>query len=315
MISGATFEAHDAARVLAEAGGVDARADRFALPLAGVPVAVTTPARRDDELVRRLRVAGALVVGRTRTRDSGCSGGAAAVAAGMAALAIGTGRGRGMRIPTGHCGVVGLTPGAGLVPLPGDGDGDGNGDRDEYWYARTAQDAALMLGVLTGSEAEPVIAEPGPDDWPGRVALALRGPVRGRLHADHRAAVVGAAARLRAGPAGATVVITDPPYPRAARWTPRWSAGRRGFRFGPPRPDAAQAWQDRFLAWFDGHDLLLGPAWSLAGLPAVVAPVTVRGQPFAVQLVGRPGDERRLLAAAARLEGAAVPGPRAVSAP
>ena len=34
------FEAHDPQRVLAEAGGVDSRADRFALPLAGVPVAV-----------------------------------------------------------------------------------------------------------------------------------------------------------------------------------------------------------------------------------------------------------------------------------
>ena len=34
------FEASDAERVLAEAGGVDARPDRFALPLAGVPVAV-----------------------------------------------------------------------------------------------------------------------------------------------------------------------------------------------------------------------------------------------------------------------------------
>ena len=61
------FEALDAERMLAEAAGVDARPDRFALPLAGVPVAVkdnvpvaghatrhgsaatsTAPARRDD---------------------------------------------------------------------------------------------------------------------------------------------------------------------------------------------------------------------------------------------------------------------------
>src|SRR5689334_25368934 len=128
------FEACDAQRVLAEAGGVDARPDRFALPLAGVPVAVkdnvgvagyatrhgsaatsAAPARRDDELVRRLRRAGAVVVGKTRmpelgiwgftqsalgcTRNpldpgldpGGSSGGsAAAVAAGMVALALGT---------------------------------------------------------------------------------------------------------------------------------------------------------------------------------------------------------------------------------
>ena len=70
---------HHAANLLAEAAGVDARPDRFALPLAGVPVAVkdnvavsghptrhgsaatpTAPARRDDELVKRLRRAGAV---------------------------------------------------------------------------------------------------------------------------------------------------------------------------------------------------------------------------------------------------------------
>jgi amidase len=128
------FQEHDPERVLAEAGAVDARPDRFALPLAGVPVAIkdnvavagyptrhgslatsAEPASRDDELVKRLRAAGAVVVGKTRlpelsiwgfthsafgvTRNpldetldpGGSSGGsAAAVAAGMAALALGT---------------------------------------------------------------------------------------------------------------------------------------------------------------------------------------------------------------------------------
>jgi amidase len=48
-------------------------------------------------------------------------------------------------------------------------------------------------------------------------------------------------------------------------------------------------------------------AWNLAGLPAVVVPVLVGGRPIGVQLVGRPGDEHRLLAAAARIERCAVP--------
>ena len=79
------FQAVDAERMLAEAAAVDGRPDRFALPLAGVPIAVkdnvrvaghptrhgsaatsTAPARRDDELVKRLRRAGAVVVGKTR---------------------------------------------------------------------------------------------------------------------------------------------------------------------------------------------------------------------------------------------------------
>ena len=95
------------------------------------------------------------------------------------------------------------------------------------------------------------------------------------------------------------------------------------------------------VSWMDdgGYDLLVGPAvagppvgagamigrgyrrtvlrsitrlpytqaWSLAGLPAVVAPVLVNGRPVGVQLVGRPGAEATLLAAAARLERRVVP--------
>ncbi len=190
------FQAHDPDRVLAEAEAVDARADRFALPLAGVPVAVkdnvdvagyatrygsaatsTEPARRDDELVRRLRSAGAVVVGKTRMpelaiwgfthsrlgctrnpldppRPGGSSGGSAtAVAAGMAALALGTDGGGSIRIPAAYCGLVGLKPGRGVLPLPG--------GADEHWcglsvagpLARTAADAELMFDVLAGGSA------------------------------------------------------------------------------------------------------------------------------------------------------------------
>ncbi len=70
---------------LAEAAALDARGDLGALPLAGVPVAIkdnfdvageptrfgsaassAAPAQRDDELVRRLRAAGCIVIGKTR---------------------------------------------------------------------------------------------------------------------------------------------------------------------------------------------------------------------------------------------------------
>jgi amidase len=410
------FQEHEPERVLAEAGAVDSRPDRFALPLAGVPVAVTDnvnvagyptrhgsaatssePARRDDDLVKRLRGAGAVMIGKTRmpelgiwgfthsalgvTRNpldleldpGGSSGGsAAAVAAGMAVLALGTDGGGSIRISAAYCGVVGLKPGTGVVPLPG--------GAPEHWcgltaagpIARTAADAALMLGVLSGrGDAEQRDIDSG-GSWPARIALSLRDPSPspiGRLHADHRAAAVGAAARLRAEPGGATVTVADPPYPRnlASLWTRRWQAGvaadladlglddpdvehrtatlarkgRRVLRSRPPYPEGAAVWRERFLDWLDagGHDMLLTPAvagpplragallgrrylptllvsavrvpytqaWNLAGLPAVVAPVTVRGAPVGVQLVGRPGDEPKLLAAAARLEWRAVP--------
>jgi len=189
------------AQALAEAAEVDARADRDQLPLAGVPVAIkdniavtgeqarhgsaaTDPAAApaDDELVARLRRAGAIVVGISAmpelaawaytsstaygvtrnpwdsSRDPGGStgGGAVAVASGMAALALGTDGGGSLRVPAAYCGLVGLKPGHGVVPLPGGG--------AEHWcglsaagpIARTAADAALALAVLSGSEPGPL---------------------------------------------------------------------------------------------------------------------------------------------------------------
>ncbi|HWM57040.1 MAG TPA: amidase family protein [Pseudonocardia sp.] len=406
------FQAHDAPRVLAEAGGVDSRADRFALPLAGVPVAIKDsidvsgyptrhgspatpdePARRDDELVKRLRAAGAVIVGKTRMPElgiwgfthsalgtchnpldpaldpGGSSGGAAAaVAAGMAALAVGTDGGGSIRIPAAHCGLVGLKPGVGVLPLPG--------GADQLWcglgatgpIARTAEDAALAFGVLAGRPT-PLDEVDGPARIVlSRIVLSLRNPSPlGRLHTDHRAAAIGAAARLRAGPGGAAVTLADPPYPRglATQWLRRWQAGvaeqaaglpraelerrtavlvrkgRRVLRFAPPGMDAPAAWREAVVAWLDEgrYDLLVGPAvaapplragamvgrgyrrtlldgarrtgytqaWNLAGLPAVVAPVLVSGRPVGVQLVGRPGAEATLLAAAARLQRRVVP--------
>ncbi len=331
------FQEHHPERVLAEAGAVDRRADRFALPLAGVPVAIkdcvdvagyptrhgsaatsTEPAKRDDELVKRLRAAGAVVVGKTRmpelaiwgfthsalgtTRNpldgaldpGGSSGGsAAAVAAGMATLALGTDGGGSLRIPAAYCGLVGVKPGLGVVPLPR--------GADEHWcglsaagpLARTAEDAALMLSVLAGRPF--TVDGPGP----GHVALSLRAPLPfTRLHPDHRAAAVGAAARLRTGPGGAAVTLANPPYSRTLglSWIRRWHAGvaqevahlgldlaaverrtaavarrgRRVLRFTPPRAAAVTAWRDQVLEWFDegGYDLVVGPA---TALPPVAA--------------------------------------------
>jgi amidase len=400
------FREHDPERVLAEAGGVDARADRFALPLAGVPMVVpddvdvagyptrhgsaatsAAPARRDDELVKRLRGAGAVVIGKARmpelavwgfaqsalavprnpldpALDPGGSGCAAAVAARMATLAIATDGGGAVRIPAAWCGLVGLKPGPHVVPLPR--------GADEHWcglgatgpITRTVEDAALLLGVISGHPVD--LDEPGPR----HVALSLRTPAPSiRLHPDHRAAAIGAAARLRAGPGGAIVTFADPPYPRglAAQWIRRWQAGiaqdaerfgvdvgaaerrtaavvrkgRRVLRYTPPGHAAPTTWRESVLAWMDegGYDVLLGPAtarpplpagamlgrgyrssllamairlpctpaWNLAGLPAVVAPVLVGGRPVGVQLVGRPGTEAALLAAAARLQRRVVP--------
>jgi 2-dehydropantoate 2-reductase len=109
----------------------------------GSPATDDTPAAADAPLVARLRAAGAEVfataqclefaagfanprVGdtrnpRDRTRTSGGSSGgsAALVAAGVCDLAIGTDTGGSIRIPAAYCGVVGLKPTYGLVPVAG----------------------------------------------------------------------------------------------------------------------------------------------------------------------------------------------------
>jgi amidase len=238
------------------------------LPLAGVPVAIkdniavaglptrhgsgatsAAPEPADDELVRRLRAAGAIVVGKTRlpelaiwgftesaahggtrnprdlTRNAGGStgGGAAAVAAGMVPLALGSDGGGSLRIPAANCGVVGLKPARGAVPTAG--------GHAEHWFgltafgpiAATVADAVLAMDVLSaGGEWR----SPAAAGSPLRIAVSLRspspiGPAGGRARASLRRA-----AGL-AREAGHHVVTRHPPYPRMLLndWIRPWLAG------------------------------------------------------------------------------------------
>jgi aspartyl-tRNA(Asn)/glutamyl-tRNA(Gln) amidotransferase subunit A len=112
---------------------------------AGSATRASTVGRVDAPIVRRLRQAGALVVGTTRTHEvawgittqheslgstgnpwrldrvpGGSSGGsAAAVAYGGAPVGLGTDTGGSVRIPAGYCGVVGFKPTYGWLPLEG----------------------------------------------------------------------------------------------------------------------------------------------------------------------------------------------------
>jgi len=135
-------------------------------------------AEEDAECVRRLRKAGAIVIGKTNLHEfayggsgvvsaygaarnpldlarvcgGSSSGSAAAVAAGMCSGALGTDTAGSIRLPAACCGVVGFKPTwgavpvAGVVPLAWSYDHVGP-------LARTVEDAAMLFAVLAGQEA------------------------------------------------------------------------------------------------------------------------------------------------------------------
>jgi amidase len=259
------------------------------LPLLGVPIAikddvdvageVTTygtsahgPAvTRDAEVVRRLRAAGAIVIGKTavpeammlpytesltfgatrnpwdvtRTPGGSSGGSGAAVAAGLAPFALGSDGAGSIRIPSTWCGLFGLKPQRDRVSVA---------PHDDAWcglsvngpIARSVTDAALFLDATT--------TIPGPDG--GFVAAAARKPGRLRIALstkappamivrrgkDQRAAVDQAGALLRE--LGHHVVTRDPDCPPAAVYgyvLPRYFRGILNDVRSLPYPDRLEA--------------------------------------------------------------------------
>src|SRR3954449_8611819 len=184
-----------AERALEEADAIEQGDDR---PLAGVPIAVkdliamtegirTTQGMeamgdwvpdQDSATVRKLRAAGAIVVGKTNTPElgilpvtepqrfgatrnpwdtsrtpGGSSGGsAAAVASGMVALAHGNDGGGSIRIPASCCGLVGLKPSRGRVSWAPDWTEGAIGLPTDGVLSRNVLDTAVGLDVIHGYE-------------------------------------------------------------------------------------------------------------------------------------------------------------------
>ncbi|MFF3914167.1 amidase [Streptomyces sp. NPDC001852] len=264
---------------LAEADAADRElAGGARRPLLGVPVAVKDDmdvageptafgcagafpvAAEDGEAVRRLRAAGAVIVGKTNTCElgqwpftegaafgdtrnpwhpghtpGGSSGGsAAAVAAGLVPAALGSDGAGSVRIPAAWTGLVGIKPQRGRISTWPRGESF-QGITVNGTLARTVADAALLLDAASGNHdrdphrppALTVADAVGRDPGRLRIALSLKPPftaVPARLHPEIRARVVELAGKLAA--LGHDVEEADPPYGQIGlTFVPRATAG------------------------------------------------------------------------------------------
>ncbi len=255
-------------RAMAEAARVEQRlAAGEALPLAGVPIAIKDdtdvagvssmcgtgidvgPASTDSAAVRRLRSAGAVIIGKThlsefgaypvsesatwgvtrnpwdlyRTPGGSSGGSAAAVAAGMVPGATGSDSGGSVRIPAACCGLVGLKGQRGRISTK---------ESPERAYrfhglnhigplARSVIDAALLHDAMTGPEPDDEIASPPPapplteallaPPRRLRIAMSFKPVVPVAVSDEVRRPVLATAELLRS--LGHEVIERDPVYP------------------------------------------------------------------------------------------------------
>jgi aspartyl-tRNA(Asn)/glutamyl-tRNA(Gln) amidotransferase subunit A len=210
----------------------------------GVPVPLgtaateLTPALADAPPAARLREAGAIIFAKTTAPDFGMlssgvssfhettrnpwdlaanpggssAGAGAAGAAGFGPLHLGTDIGGSIRLPAGWCGLVGLKPSLGRVPI------------DPYYVGRvagpmtrTVDDAALMMQVLSQPDARDAMSLP-PADIPWRdlsfdvsglsLGLMMEAGCGMEVEDTVRTAVEAAARRFEK--AGAKIVPVEP---------------------------------------------------------------------------------------------------------
>lgn len=233
------------------------------LPLLGVPVAIKDdvdvdgeytclgsnaydlPATADAEVVRRLRQAGAVILGKTAVPElmlwpftetvafgathnpwdlaytpGGSSGGsAAAVAAGLAPMALGSDGAGSIRIPATWCGLYGLKPQRDRVPMS---------PHEDAWLGlsvngpltRTVEDAALFLDATHTGKAPRGGFVKAAARKPGRLRIALSAKLPptmvARVGRAQQRALDGVESLLR--DLGHEVLWRDPDYPAWAMY-------------------------------------------------------------------------------------------------
>ena len=293
----------------------------------------------DAPIVERLKAAGGILLGKTNTptfgwvgitdnlvfgvtrnpwnldrTPGGSSGGAAAaVASGLAPLAVGTDGGGSIRKPAAFCGIFGLKPTYGRIPIHPHG---------ASWslshlgpMTRTVRDAALMLNACAGADARDQYSLPADGaDYVKTLGGGLKGlrvaysetlGFAPAIDPEVRAATHSAAGVFRK--LGARVDVVNPGWPSpyecwrtiflggiAARLAPYRDRQRdidpglrpiveEALRMAPTAYVQAwferNAWAEHTRRFFETYDLLLSPAAATAAFElGILYPSTIDGR-------------------------------------
>jgi Asp-tRNA(Asn)/Glu-tRNA(Gln) amidotransferase A subunit family amidase len=324
-------------------------------------------AERDAEVVRNLRAAGAIIVGKTvtaelafyhpgptlnpwnptRTPGGSSMGSAAAVAAGVVPMAVGTQTNGSIIRPAAFCGVVGFKPTTGRLSREGVFEFSRTLDH-VGGFARSVHNVARLIAAMAGEDlarwwsgdsTTPKLAALLTSEWDRADEAA-----RDRFQADvDRLAAAGGPVEWPTPPDGLdeapallrTIMLFEAARRLAGDLRGREhlvsATARRAFEEGAAITESAYAAAVRardgmvaaFATWATPYDAILTPAalgeaptpettgdprfctrWSLIGAPAIVIPSDLGPNrlPLGLQLVAAPGDDRRLIAAAAWCE-------------
>jgi len=278
----------------------------------------------DAPFVRRLKDAGGVMIGKTTTPEFGwkalgdspltgitrnpwntgmtsggsSAGAAVAAAAGLGPLQQGSDGAGSIRIPSAFCGIYGLKPSYGRVPMWPVSNTDNASHTGPM--TRTVADAALMLSVMAGSDSSDRTAlDAVPADYVGRLRDGVKGlrvawsPDLGGLRVDAEVAAVARQAALAFQELGAVLDEVNPGFadsreiircmwnvheagnfgPYLAQWRERMDPGlvasiEDGLRYSGAEYVAMRgrklAYWDSVRPLFETCDLLLTPTISVA---------------------------------------------------
>src|SRR2546430_2485343 len=281
----------------------------------------------DAAFIPRLRQAGGIFVGKTTTPEFGwkalgdspltgitrnpwgtgmttggsSAGAGAAAAAGLGPLHQGSDGAGSIRIPSGFCGIFGLKPSYGRVPMwP-----ISNNDYASHMgpMTRTVADAALMLSVMAGPDDwDRTSLEAAPDDYVGKLDRGIKGlkvafsADLGGFPVDAEVATLMAQAVGAFGELGCVVEEVKPGFADShdlirclwsaheagnyAQYLPRWrdrmdpglvACIEDGLQYS--MVDYVEARAQKLAYWdtvrplFEKYDLLLTPTLSVAAFP------------------------------------------------